>query len=126
MTAKASARVLRGGSWNNNGRNCRSANRNRNEPDKRNQNYGFRLAAAPTGTEVPREPAVLPSRPLDGQMIREAPSGGSFSEASRGCFYSGRSNRCCFTVCLAGAGVKAGMTYGQTDAYGYNIADEKG
>jgi hypothetical protein len=32
----------------------------------------------------------------------------------------------CFTVWLAGAGVKAGMTYGQTDAYGYNIADEKG
>ncbi len=32
----------------------------------------------------------------------------------------------CFTVWLAGAGVKAGITYGQTDAYGYNIADDKG
>ena len=37
-------RVLRGGSWNNNGRNVRSAQRNRNEPDNRNDNIGFRLA----------------------------------------------------------------------------------
>ncbi|WP_096292374.1 formylglycine-generating enzyme family protein [Nitrosomonas ureae] len=39
-------RVLRGGSWNNNGRNTRSAVRNRNEPDNRNDNIGFRLAPA--------------------------------------------------------------------------------
>src|SRR5262245_7540579 len=32
----------------------------------------------------------------------------------------------CFTMWLAGGGVKGGLTYGQTDAYGYNIADEKG
>jgi Protein of unknown function (DUF1501) len=32
----------------------------------------------------------------------------------------------CFTIWLAGGGVKAGMTYGQTDAYGYNIADPSG
>jgi hypothetical protein len=32
----------------------------------------------------------------------------------------------CFTVWLAGAGVKAGLTYGRTDDYGYNIADEHG
>jgi len=32
----------------------------------------------------------------------------------------------CFTIWLAGAGIKPGMTYGQTDAYGYNIADENG
>ena len=37
-------RVLRGGSWNNNGRNLRSAYRNGNEPDNRNNNIGFRLA----------------------------------------------------------------------------------
>ena len=43
---KGSNRVLRGGSWNNNGRNVRSANRNRNQPDKRNHNIGFRLALA--------------------------------------------------------------------------------
>ncbi|MCM8599308.1 MAG: SUMF1/EgtB/PvdO family nonheme iron enzyme [Candidatus Accumulibacter sp.] len=39
-------RVLRGGSWNNNGRNVRSANRNYNEPGERNNNIGFRLAPA--------------------------------------------------------------------------------
>ena len=39
-------RVLRGGSWNNNGQNCRAANRNRSEPDERNNNVGFRLAPA--------------------------------------------------------------------------------
>jgi hypothetical protein len=38
--------VLRGGSWINNGRNVRSANRNRNEPDNRNNNTGFRFALA--------------------------------------------------------------------------------
>jgi len=32
----------------------------------------------------------------------------------------------CFTVWLAGAGIRGGMTYGQTDAYGYNIADPHG
>jgi len=35
-------RVLRGGSWNHNTRNVRTANRNRNNPDNRNNN-GFRL-----------------------------------------------------------------------------------
>jgi hypothetical protein len=39
-------RVVRGGSWNNNGRNVRSAIRNRNDPAKRNNNLGFRLALA--------------------------------------------------------------------------------
>ena len=37
-------RVLRGGCWNNNAQNVRSAYRNRNEPGNRNRNYGFRLA----------------------------------------------------------------------------------
>ncbi len=32
----------------------------------------------------------------------------------------------CFTVWMAGGGVKPGITYGQTDDYGYNIADEHG
>jgi hypothetical protein len=32
----------------------------------------------------------------------------------------------CFTVWLAGAGVKGGLTYGRTDDYGYNIADAHG
>ncbi|MFZ4428352.1 MAG: SUMF1/EgtB/PvdO family nonheme iron enzyme [Saprospiraceae bacterium] len=40
-------RVLRGGSWNNNAENCRSANRNNNNPDNRNNNIGFRLVFVP-------------------------------------------------------------------------------
>ncbi|KAA0230092.1 hypothetical protein EDS67_08620 [candidate division KSB1 bacterium] len=42
-----SNRVLRGGSWNNNAQNCRSANRNWNSPDNRNNNIGFRLVFLP-------------------------------------------------------------------------------
>ncbi|MBP5681919.1 MAG: SUMF1/EgtB/PvdO family nonheme iron enzyme [Bacteroidales bacterium] len=38
------ARVLRGGSWNNNAQNCRVSNRNRNNPDNRNNENGFRLS----------------------------------------------------------------------------------
>ncbi len=34
-----------GGSWNNNPQNCRSADRNRNNPDNRNTNIGFRVVA---------------------------------------------------------------------------------
>ena len=36
-------RVLRGGSWNNNRNNVRAAYRNRNNPDNRNRNNGFRV-----------------------------------------------------------------------------------
>jgi hypothetical protein len=32
----------------------------------------------------------------------------------------------CFTTWMAGGGIKPGITYGQTDAYGYNIADSDG
>ncbi|MDJ0799280.1 MAG: SUMF1/EgtB/PvdO family nonheme iron enzyme [Calothrix sp. MO_167.B12] len=35
--------MLRGGSWNNNPRGCRSANRNNNNPGGRNNNIGFRV-----------------------------------------------------------------------------------
>ena len=44
--SQAANRVIRGGSWNNNPRNARSANRNRNTPENRNNNLGFRLALA--------------------------------------------------------------------------------
>jgi formylglycine-generating enzyme required for sulfatase activity len=38
--------LLRGGSWNNNPQNCRSAYRNRNNADNSNNNYGFRVACS--------------------------------------------------------------------------------
>ena len=44
---KGSNRVNRGGSWNNNARNCRSSNRNNNSPDNRNNNLGLRLVLLP-------------------------------------------------------------------------------
>ena len=47
----------RGRYWNN-ARRCRSAYRNENEPDNRNRNLGFRLAAA----HPPAEPVTDPTR----------------------------------------------------------------
>jgi hypothetical protein len=44
ITGKNALRVLRGGSWNNNRRNCRAAYRNRNDPVNFNNNVGFRVA----------------------------------------------------------------------------------
>ena len=41
---RASNRVNRGGSWNNNASNCRVANRNNNTPTNSNNNLGLRLA----------------------------------------------------------------------------------
>lgn len=55
---KSENRVLRGGSWNNNGRWCRSANRNGNHPGNRNDNIGFRLSRAQQGR------TALLTRPL--------------------------------------------------------------
>jgi formylglycine-generating enzyme len=42
------ARVVRGASWNNNSRNARVSNRNRNEPENRNNNVGLRCAGMRT------------------------------------------------------------------------------
>ncbi len=43
MASSGSNRVIRGGSWNNDAQNLRSANRNNNDPGNRNDNLGFRL-----------------------------------------------------------------------------------
>lgn len=40
------SRVYRGGSWNNNARNVRCANRNHNRADNQDNNLGFRLVRA--------------------------------------------------------------------------------
>ena len=50
---EAVVRVLRGGSWNNNSRNARAANRNRNHPENRNNNIGFRVVLS-RGVSTPR------------------------------------------------------------------------
>ncbi|MCG6943541.1 MAG: SUMF1/EgtB/PvdO family nonheme iron enzyme [Thiohalocapsa sp.] len=44
--ANGADRVIRGGSWNDNAQNCRSAYRNTRQPDNRNNNLGFRCARA--------------------------------------------------------------------------------
>ena len=43
----ARPRVLRGGAFDNESRNLRATNRNRNQPENRNQNIGFRCVLAP-------------------------------------------------------------------------------
>ena len=45
MIISGSNRVIRGGSWNNNAQNLRSAQRNDNGPDNHNNNVGFRLVS---------------------------------------------------------------------------------
>lgn len=52
MILKGSNRVNRGGSWNNDAANCRTANRNTNEPTNRTSNNGFRLALNSAGKVV--------------------------------------------------------------------------
>jgi formylglycine-generating enzyme required for sulfatase activity len=46
---KGSDRVLRGGSWYDDGRNCRSAVRYWFAPEDRSRHYGFRVALVPSG-----------------------------------------------------------------------------
>ena len=73
--ARAKVQVLRGGSFNNDTRNLRAANRNRNAPDNRNNNIGFRCvrdvergrlsasaARAAAATAVAGVRALLPDR----------------------------------------------------------------
>ncbi|MSP50172.1 MAG: hypothetical protein EXQ95_12705 [Alphaproteobacteria bacterium] len=55
-------RVARGGSWNDNSQNLRSANRNRNEPDHRNNKVGFRAASTLARRNRPGEPTSVQGR----------------------------------------------------------------
>ncbi|MCB1807431.1 MAG: SUMF1/EgtB/PvdO family nonheme iron enzyme, partial [Candidatus Competibacteraceae bacterium] len=90
-------RVNRGGSWNNKPRRVRSANRNRNTPDNRNNNLGFRLASAParSGTVLAKAETgvtrvIISQLPgfawmrVPNSLVRMiAPGAGSNSERSR-------------------------------------------
>ena len=66
-TVSGSHRVIRGGSWNNDTSNCRSAYRNNATPGNRNGNLGFRLLSTRlrqrrASTDSPRVHQVM-SRP---------------------------------------------------------------
>lgn len=72
-------RVLRGGAFNNNQRNVRCAYRNRNDPDNRNNNVGFRLVVA---HDFPRRVPELPGGPAGASgPRREKRRGPSLAEA---------------------------------------------
>ena len=67
-------RVLRGGSYWNNARRCRSAYRNENHPGNRNRNIGFRLAAAcltqvATANPVPDAPDLGRAGIVTGRVL---------------------------------------------------------
>jgi hypothetical protein len=68
------AKVLRGGSWNNNRPNARAAYRNNNEPDNRNNNIGWRCVVG-----VVRAPGVFPK----GQVSQVYGRGASAQAESR-------------------------------------------
>jgi hypothetical protein len=56
--------VLRGGAFNNDTNNVRCANRNRNNPDNRNRNIGFRVVASTSfGQADCQQMASLPELP---------------------------------------------------------------
>lgn len=66
----------RGGGWNNNGQNLRSANRNNDDPSNRNKNLGFRLARPQPARKrmPPREPIALRRRAVIGRRETRAPA----------------------------------------------------
>ena len=88
--SRASNRVNRGGSWNNNAGNCRAANRNRNTPANRNNNLGFRLArssAARRSCSRRNRPLSVPVQALAGRnRIQWPPGAGSRANAPGGPF----------------------------------------
>jgi hypothetical protein len=65
------AQLLRGGSWNNNPRNCRSAYRNHNQPDNANNNVGFRVVCLPQHPSMSEPPEGIPAGAPEGS--RPAP-----------------------------------------------------
>ncbi|MEX1028203.1 MAG: hypothetical protein WD049_09395 [Candidatus Paceibacterota bacterium] len=74
--------MLRGGSFNNNAHNVRSAYRNNNNPDNRNNNIGFRVASTLRRTLMsvtPESTGQIPAR----AALRSVPS--VKSRPSRAC-----------------------------------------
>jgi hypothetical protein len=95
-TGEQRATVVRGGSWNNNARNCRAANRNNTTPDNRNNNIGVRVVGVPStfpgqsaastdAARVPAErPAGCPGPGRNGQDRRSNWRGGTSSTQHAG------------------------------------------
>jgi hypothetical protein len=85
---------MRGGSWNNDADNCRSAYRNNGNPSNRNNNRGFRLSSTdhrPTGVVHGLRPCATglsnPVEPVPvhaGQKSPGSPVSGSHSKGRRG------------------------------------------
>jgi formylglycine-generating enzyme required for sulfatase activity len=77
--ASGAYRVLRGGSWNDYGRNVRSACRGRFVPGGRNDDIGFRLALGPgkpaePAWQVGRKSPAEPANPSKGNSAAEPPN----------------------------------------------------
>ena len=77
------AQLLRGGSSNNNPRNCRSAYRNHNQPDNTNTNPGFRVVCLPQHPSPSEPPEGIPAGAPEGSMTRGAKTRRPQTRASR-------------------------------------------
>jgi formylglycine-generating enzyme required for sulfatase activity len=122
LAASGSNRVNRGGSWNNDSRNARVANRNGNTPDNRNNNLGFRLvsfghafgsASSPASTDagpcqgldhLPRARTASPSKITSRRVRRQAtPTALGFRRGAgsdESCNKQGKSRMLRFICCL--------------------------
>jgi len=67
-----SNRVVRGGSWINNSRNCRCAYRNRNNPGNRNDNIGFRVVSSRSSWADRMTVAEQTGVPIRGNAIKRS------------------------------------------------------
>jgi hypothetical protein len=78
--AGSTLRVVRGGSFGNNADNLRAANRNRNNPDNRNDNIGFRVVSSRSsstfdGAGIARRVTNLAGRGEERRSLFPAESG---------------------------------------------------
>ena len=71
------AQLLRGGSWNNSPRNCRSAYRIHNQPDNTNTNPGFRVVCLPQHPSPSEPPEGIPADAPEGSKTRGSKTRGS-------------------------------------------------
>ena len=139
--ARTMARVLRGGSWINNPDNARAANRNRNHPDNRNDNVGFRLCCGPTSTRPlvrrasVRDRAAVQSAAACGNARRSRLPGrgagaidGSGGSRPHGIPPSGASSlRGAFSICPVGVRERSDSFAGRCDrsTYGHRQASAR-